>query len=257
MKKTIFLVGFIFLAKTSFSAAAPSQKALNLLNATFSQLENSSRKLSKQAQNSCSSLDEIKEEYFQLSAAWQRLWVFHVYPTTDENFKFKMQFFPDKKGRIRKELNKMLNKNQSWTVEDIANSRRYATGLPSIEFLLFDPSMEGRKNTQSYCSLLSALIRFIHLNLISPTKEKSLLWSQKDRSTKEAQELSHQFYNSMVIALENIKKLKLMRPALFKKNVVKPKRFESWRSQKSMDNILNNLEVVQSIFQETIPMANK
>lgn len=248
MKKTLNTLFSFFLLITTHQALADQNKPLmQLLDKNFHNLIESNQSLQNALteNKNCLQSEEVFAAYDKFSEAWQKNWVYTVFSTKQSNYKFLMQFFPDKRGRISREVYRVISSDLSPT--EISKVRNYGKGLPSLEILFFDQKIQSKSSEERICSFALAITNYLKKEVITKASQQHKDWMSDSKTSSKAKDIDHSFYNSMISALENLKKTKILRAITGDK--IHNRRFESWRSNSSLQNMMNNLVSIKEIFE--------
>lgn len=271
--KVIHLIGVIFLSVMACSASAEnwqnSHKKMieDFAIAGYDELLKRSEALSKNTQIFCATttpdnVKKVEQGYHDAMDAWQRILLLRLGPSELFMRHFRMEMWPDRSNAAAKQLRKLLS------VKDISvlESKRFATastavqGLSAYERLLFIKEgkviqhFTGSEKGRYRCQLLQA----ISTNTVSISKSlltewkgsyyKTLTTAGKDNDYFSTdKEVTSAFLNQLATQLQYVLDKKIKRP--LGGEVFKLKRAESWRSGRSIRNIILNLESAKKLFQ--------
>ncbi|MCJ8275705.1 MAG: hypothetical protein HRT44_04425 [Bdellovibrionales bacterium] len=182
---------------------------------------------------------QLKVSFDRLMAKWQRQAVISLKPTQLNKYKSSIQFYPDTKGRIKKKLIEYLREQDSIDVDFLKGTVFYSAGLSALEMLLYDESESFQtialENTKVFCGLVINIPLHLVDKQLEYEKELDKYLGQISQV-----EIEEDLLNTLIFSLEEIKKLKLSRPINVETSLVKVKRFESYRSQNTKNNLINN-----------------
>jgi uncharacterized protein len=262
----------ILISLSSLSQAEPSEadwKAFN--NATvnhfiipaYQSLSSSAQALNKSTQTLCQlpTTDALKysQEQFHLTMDdWQSIQNIAFGPIEFSMRSHSLQFWPDKKNHIGKQLGVLLHSNNPELLRDNAFQKASISvkGLPAIERLLFSKTaLEDLKENDFQCQVLTTISQNVQNISIALHNE----WQEHMRSQfADAKQLDGYFEDDIDAAtailktiiepLEVIRDLKLKRPLGSAFGKEKAKRLESWRSERSLRNIKLNIHSLQQMF---------
>lgn len=268
-----FLCGSVLLGSTllsTASTAAPAEQDWQALNIAlvqqhilprYRQLRDSSAVLARESTSLCQAyspeqLTTTQQAYQQTMSAWQAVQHIQFGPIQNLMRNFSMQFWPDKKNLIGKQLAVLLKEQQPATLdtEYMFHASIGVKGLPAIERLLYTESTDHRLADNSYaCQLNRTVTDYIALN----ARDTLIEWHGFATEISNAgdgesyydshQEAAVDIMKAMVEPIEVIRDLKLLRP-LGKGTRIRPKRLESWRSQRSLDNLKINIATLHDIY---------
>ena len=227
-----------------------------------------SRHLSQTTDTFCNA-GRTAEQFAQLKSSWntaQQAWAqtlpFRFGPALDNFIDLKIQFWPDDKNLVRKQARNFLRANSSPNTVQLAKAASPAQGLSSMEYLLFD-SEEGGLSTFTDSS--SAKQRCDYLKAAAQNLRKhaqDLLNAWGDSSHGYLAEFTYSSHQEIIdesfavilrealVALEIVKNLKVGKPfGLHLPNAnINAFFLESWRSQRSQENMISSLISFQQIY---------
>lgn len=249
------------------SLAAPTADQWQAINVQLSQhhvqpryqeLANASQQLANATSTLCSknnkrSLQESREAFHQTMDAWQGIQHVQFGPVEFLMRNFSLQFWPDKKNLTSKQLNTLLSEeNPDYLTPDYFRGASITVkGLPALERLLF-----GNAPLSPYgCQLTHAIAN----NVAMMTASIDLEWQSQqlpridaapDGSDyyEDSTEAATELMKALVEPVEVIRDLKLLRPLHKSASRAKPRRAESWRSERSLQNIRLNLAALAEIY---------
>lgn len=209
-------------------------------------------------------LDDIDRGYHQTMDAWQSVQWLRTGPSDNRLSHYRFQLWPDKNGTGARQIRKMLHEMDLDKLEETRFRKGSVAvqGLPAMERLIFD----RKSGTQPFlvngtatfrCYYLQAIA--YNLEAISTELEKS--WNGYYRKAifnagpgneifSSPVEPTGEFLSQISLQLEFILKLKLQSPLglLEGKKKVRLKQSESWRSERSITNVLQNLQVLHDAY---------
>lgn len=176
----------------------------------------------------------------------------------------RVQFWPDKKNAGDRQMLALLKdrKADKLSPHRIAFASVAIQGLPALEMLLFgdghaDKLLAGGEETAFRCQLLAG----IGANLAQIGQELETDWSKDDgfittlktigsgvNPYSDERQAASQMFNALYGQLSAIAEVKLAHPLGASVDEARPGRAENWRSQRSLRNILINLDSIRAIF---------
>lgn len=228
-------------------------------------LEVSAEKLKLSSAALCQNIDQAQLEkarnaFHHTMDAWQSIQHIRSGPIEMMMRNYSMQFWPDKKNHVGKHLDKLIadKDSKSLTTDDFYSITVAVRGLPAIERLLFDPAaLKELQNDAFRCQVLERISAYVDEMSQAVTSE----W-QKDMVTEFAnagksedslyespEEVAVTLLKPIIENIEIIKELKILRVLGSQLDMVKPKRLESWRSERSLTNIQLNIAAVKAIYE--------
>nr|WP_153015450.1 imelysin family protein [Ventosimonas gracilis] len=118
--------------------------------------------MTKSVEDFCAGLSSLKDARFgfsQAADAWSFLQPVLIGPLAEHNLAWRVQFWPDKKNLVGRQVEQLLKKNPAPDVATLEKSSVVIQGLSAAEYILFDPSIDlAERATQSrYCPLLQSI----------------------------------------------------------------------------------------------------
>ena len=224
----------------------------------YQQLTDSSAQLSASIAQFCqqpntSALADTRQQFHNTMAAWQGIQHVQFGPVEILMRNFSLQFWPDKKNLTSKQLNTLLSEENPYnlTPDYFRGASIAVKGLPALERLLF-----GNAPLSPYgCQLTHAIAN----NVAMMTASIDLEWQSQqlpridaapDGSDyyEDSTEAATELMKALVEPVEVIRDLKLLRPLHKSASRAKPRRAESWRSERSLQNIRLNLAALAEIY---------
>ncbi|MEZ5933655.1 MAG: imelysin family protein [Alphaproteobacteria bacterium] len=200
-------------------------------------------------------LESARQGFTHAMKAWQRVQPVAFGPVLEDGRASRVQFWPDKHGTAGRQLRQALAEEDPALIDGgVAGKSAALQSLASLEVLLFGepegPSAYG-------CELAVAIGRFqgdLAAEVLAAWRGEGGFYE----SFTGADDGNDQFYDAaeahtalfkaMLANLDVIVAQKLERPLDDKLEDARPKRAESWRSERSLDNIAANLETIQALY---------
>ncbi|WP_290697101.1 imelysin family protein [Amphritea sp.] len=268
----ILLGASLLLTAVSVVHAAPSEQQWQSLNQSlveehilprYRALQHSSAELAASTTALCHQpesvqLENAQEDFQQTMDAWQEVQHIQFGPIETLMRNFSMQFWPDKKNLIGKQLNLLLQQQNPDTlnVEYLYRASIGVKGLPALERLLFTSSVHQLANNSYRCQLSQTIAAYIAINSQATLDEwnngysDSLSSAGSQNSYYDShQEAAVDMMKSLIEPIEAIRDQKILRP--LGGGQVRPKRSESWRSQRSLRNIQLNIASIRHLYSGT------
>lgn len=185
--------------------------------------------------------------------AWQSISHIQFGPIQVLMRNFSMQYWPDKKNLSAKHLNQLISSQdpEKLTPTSLAHASIAVKGFPALERLLFDDTaLAGFR-----CQTAIAISQYIQ-GMSQGVYEE---WDGFRQNGLATAAMSNDYYDegiepltdimkSLVEPFERIRDLKLLRPMDSQFEKVKPKRAESWRSERSLRNIRLNIAALEDLY---------
>lgn len=173
----------------------------------------------------------------------------------------RTQFWPDKRGTVRRHLAQMLSDRDAHTLEAevFANGSVAVQGFPALERLLFDSEADDWA-TPFTCELTSAIGRNLHSiaqGMLTDWRGGETAYAETIETAGDggnaryfdAKEASLEFAKSLRGALLLVQDYKLGRPLGEMADAARATRAESHRSARSLRNVAINLRAAQALYE--------
>ncbi len=199
---------------------------------------------------------------FKASAdAWQRLQPVAFGPIEDQGLAARIHFWPDKHGTAGRQLSRLLAKPVPEALaEGVAGKSAALQSLSALERVLFDQADKLLTKDGAFaCGLVSAIADFQE----SLAGEVLDAWQDEDGQYEkftntaggndvyyDPADAATDLFGAIAASLDGIIGNKLERPLGKSLDGAKPKRAEDWRSDRSTDNIVANLETIEALYIE-------
>jgi hypothetical protein len=174
----------------------------------------------------------------------------------------RIEFWPDKRGVVGRHLAQMLAEQNSTALEPdtFASGSVAVQGFPALERLMFD-SEASTWETPFGCAVTVAIgrnLKAIAAGLLTDWQGGEIHYAEVVRGAAEgegneryfdAKEASLDFAKSLRGAILLVQDYKLGRPLGDKPDSARDTRAESWRSGRSLRNVLVNLKAAQALYE--------
>jgi len=240
----------------AYKKLAMTNNDLYLVTQSFCHTLISSNKDQKKAE-----LQIAKDAFHNSMDAWQYIQNINFGPIEIGLRHHSIQFWPDKKNHIGKQLNKLITGGDvnALTVDGFERNSISVKGLPAIERLLFQKgALEQFKNKPFSCEVLQGISRYLSDTSASLHDEwlTTMLPQFKDAKQLDGYfeddiDAATALLKTLVEPIEIIRDLKLDRPLGSQLDKSKYKRLESWRSQRSLLNLQLNIQSLELFFMGT------
>lgn len=206
-------------------------------------------RLEQSAQAFChgeESLEQARARYLEAHQGWAALQPLMIGTLSENNLAWQVQFWPDKKNLVSRQVESLLNAQPDLTQEDLDKGSVVVQGLTAYEYALFDPNIDLNDDAarQRYCPLITAigthqknLSTQVLADWTSENGLRSRLTQFPNDRYAEAQEAISDVLRTQVSAIDGLKK-KLGAPlGRQSKGIPQPYQAEGWRSGNSLDNL--------------------
>ena len=173
----------------------------------------------------------------------------------------RIEFWPDKRGTVRRHLAQMLSDRDARSLESdvFPNGSVAVQGFPALSRLLFD-SKPSDWATPFTCDLTRAIGRNLHSiaqGLLRDWRDGEAAYAKTIESAglggndryMDAREAALEFAKSLRGALLLVEDYKLGRPLGATPEEARATRAESWRAARSLRNVAINLRSAQTLYQ--------
>ena len=276
----LYLVGMLF-ASTA-SADVPDWNEIN--NSTISRhvlpryrvLAEATAGLDRQSRAFCASadrgaLERLRHSYHEAMDAWMGVQHLRHGPVERHMRYFRFQLWPDKHNTGSRRLRELLMQQdvQALQPETFRHSSVAIQGFTALETLLFDSgdtlkALTGPQAPGFRCRVVEAISHNLATMATELVKDwstsktpfqkmfnadgKSTLGPDGRDNLAARREVAAGFLNLIHTQLEVIIAQKLARPMAASPAEARPQRAESWRSRRSLRNIMQNLVAVEDLY---------
>ena len=253
----------------TLSACSPSDPlqqtssalASGVLLPAYQQWLSADQQLAASSQAFCqgtADLASARTALLQAQSAWSALQPLLLGPLAEGNRTWQVQFWPDKKNLVARQVESLLSKPEAVTQAGLDQASVVVQGLTAAEYLLFEQSLDLTQAAQKtrYCPLLIAIGG--HQQALAG--DILAHWQDRDGMLAQLQAFPNERYadgkeaiaailRSQVTGLEGMKK-KLGTPlGRQTKGLPQPYQAEAWRSNASLDNLLASLGSAERLWQ--------
>ena len=196
--------------------------------------------------------------------AWQRAQPIAFGPVTRNGRASRIQFWPDKGGTGTRQIRRALQARKPALIEKGGLRGRSVAlqNLGTYERILYSRGQEiaspERSEKAAYaCALAAAIARFqaeLSAQILNDWmkaggfRDAVKTAAEGNEHFAGADEAATAYLKSLAGTLDTAIRLKLDRPLGASIDKARPKRAESWRSERSLDNIRANLDTAHSLF---------
>jgi len=216
--------------------------------------------LASSAQAFCAGDQDLaaaQQTFLAAQSAWAGLQPLLLGPLAEGNRAWQVQFWPDKKNLVKRQVEALLKAKPQLTPADLEQASVVVQGLTAYEYLLFDAGIDLTEPAQKnrYCPLLVAIGEH-QQNLAA---EVLTLWQNEDGMLAklknfpnpryaEAEEAVAELLRTQVSGLDGLKK-KLGTPlGRRSKGHPQPYQADAWRSHASLANLAASLASAERLW---------
>lgn len=203
-------------------------------------------------------LDATRQAFLNAQFAWAGLQPMLVGPMGEGNRAWQVQFWPDKKNLVGRQVTALLKRKPNLTQADIENGSVVLQGLSAYEYVLYDKAVDLTDSATKarYCPLLEAIGE--HQQKLAADVLQA--WEAEDGMSEQLKEFPNERYADaseaiadilrvQVTALDGLKK-KLGAPlGRQTKGHPQPFQAEAWRSDATLGSIDAALAGAQRLWQ--------
>lgn len=226
----------------------------------YSAWSEADRQLASSAQAFCADqqdLTEARQAFLTAQSAWAGLQPLLLGPMAEGNRAWQVQFWPDKKNLVARQVTALLKSKPAVTIADLKNASVVVQGLTAYEYLMFDPDIDLKNAEQKarYCPLITAIGQHqqdLAADVLNQWQAKDGMADQLKRFPNaryaEAPEAMAELLRTQVSAIDGLKK-KLGTPlGRQSKGVPQPYQAEAWRSKASLANLAASLATAERLW---------
>ncbi|SFB25760.1 imelysin family protein [Azotobacter beijerinckii] len=202
-------------------------------------------------------LQQARQSFLAAQGSWAALQPLLIGPLAGGNLAWQVQFWPDKKNLVARQVESLLQQKPELTQDDLDQASVVVQGLSAYEYLLFDAGLNLADATQRqrYCPLLIAVGKHqqtlsaeIHQQWQGEAGMAAQLKKFPNSRYAEAKEAVADILRAEVDALDGLKK-KLGTPlGRQSKGVPQPLQAEAWRSQSTLANLAASLATAERLW---------
>jgi len=204
------------------------------------------------------SLEGARQGFTEAADAFSFLQPVLIGPLAEHNLAWRVQFWPDKKNLVGRQVEQLLKKNSAPDVATLEKSSVVVQGLSAAEYILFDPSinLEDSAVKSRYCPLLQSIAQNqqnLADSVLAQLDSKDGLLAAFNTFPNERyadpMEAISELMRVNVTALDSLKK-KLGTPlGRLNKGNLQPMQAEFWRSDLGLSSISATLAASQALWE--------
>lgn len=254
MIRTPLVIALLALGLTACSPQDPQQRtsaalAEGVLLPAYSAWQQSSQQLAESARAFCAGQQELgaaQQAFLTDVASWAALQPLLLGPLAEGNRAWQVQFWPDKKNLVQRQVEALLNSKPQLTRADVEQASVVVQGLSAYEYVLFDAGIDltDKARQARYCPLLTAIGE--HQQQLSATvldqwQDKEGMAAQLKRFPNaryaEAPEAIAELLRTQINAIDGLKKK--LGAALGRQSRGQPQPYQAefWRSNSSLSSL--------------------
>lgn len=241
-------------------ATTSAALAQQVILPAYSRWVDADRNLAASALAYCQGKEDLAKARADFSAAqtaWAELQPLLVGPLAEGNRTWQVQFWPDKKNLVGRQVEQLLKAKPQVSAAELAKSSVVVQGLSAYEYILFDSKIDlADADTKArYCPLLEAIgahQQALAEDILGRWKTDGGMLTQLSKFPNDryadAHEAIAELLRVQVTALDTLKR-KLGTPlGRQSKGIPQPFQAEFWRSDASLSNLESSLSGAQALW---------
>ena len=228
---------------------------------SYTAWQQADRELAERAGELCTDngqLEAARQAFYGAFAAWSALQPLMIGPLAEGNRAWQVQFWPDKKNLVQRQVEALLKRDSQVSAEQLAKSSVVVRGLTAAEYILFDPAIDLTQAEQKarYCPLLSAI--GVHQKALAgeilaqwqapETGMSAQLKVFPNERYAESSEALADILRAQVSAIDGVKKRLNLPLGRQSKGISQPFQAEAWRSEASLTNLDATLASAEALW---------
>ncbi|MEO4047622.1 imelysin family protein [Pseudomonas sp. CAU 1711] len=167
MIRSPLAIALLALGLAACAPQDPQQQASSALTdgvllPAYGAWDNSNRQLAESARAFCAGSQDLgaaQQAFLADVASWAALQPLLVGPLAEGNRAWQVQFWPDKKNLVQRQVEALLKSKPQLTQADVEKASVVVQGLSAYEYVLFDAAIDLSDAAQKarYCPLLAAI----------------------------------------------------------------------------------------------------
>ena len=220
----------------------------------------SSQQLAESSKAFCAGSQDLgaaQQAFLTDVASWAALQPLQVGPLAEGNRAWQVQFWPDKKNLVQRQVENLLKKKPQLSQADVEKASVVVQGLTAYEYILFDAGIDLSDAAQKsrYCPLLTAIGE--HQQRLSA--EVLGLWQAEGGMSAQLKEFPNTRYaeapeavaellRTQANALDGLKKKLGAALGRQSKGLPQPYQAEFWRSNASLASLAASLASAERVW---------
>jgi len=188
---------------------------------------------------------------FQAAAdAWQAVEHLRFGPEQATSAHARLNFWPDKHGRVAKHLRRLMAGSDAAALEPAAFAQGSVAvqGFPALERLLFAADAKAAFKQAAQSITACAVARAIAINIVSIADDLTGRWRQTELTGMRAKDDTGELFKSLAGGLQACSEIKIGGPLGLESGRLRPKRAENWRSARALRNVAVNLRALSELY---------
>jgi hypothetical protein len=265
MIRSPLAIALLALGLTACGPQDPQQQASaalvdGVLLPAYSAWHQSNRQLAESAAAFCAGSQDLgatQQAFLADVASWAALQPLLVGPLAEGNRAWQVQFWPDKKNLVQRQVEALLNSKPQLTRADLDQASVVVQGLSAYEYVLFDAAIDLADAAQKarYCPLLVSIgahQQQLSGDILAQWQGDAGMASQlrdfPNPRYAESQEALAELLRAQVNALDGMKKKLGAALGRQSKGLPQPYQAEFWRSNASLASLAASLASAERVW---------
>jgi predicted lipoprotein len=254
MPRSPLVIALLALGLAACSPQDPQQRTSaalvdGVLLPAYSAWHQSNQQLAESAKAFCAGQQELgaaQQAFLTDVASWAALQPLLLGPLAEGNRAWQVQFWPDKKNLVQRQVETLLKNKPQLTQADVEKASVVVQGLTAYEYVLFDAGIDLSDAAQKtrYCPLLSAIGEHqqkLSADVLGQWQAEGGMAAQlkefPNARYAEAPEAVAELLRAQVNAIDGLKKKLGAALGRQSKGVPQPYQAEFWRSNASLASL--------------------
>lgn len=265
MIRSPLTLALLALGLAACSPQDPQQRASaaladGVLLPAYSAWHQSNQQLAESAEAFCAGKQELgaaQQAFLADVASWAALQPLQVGPLAEGNRAWQVQFWPDKKNLVQRQVEALLKSKPQLTQADVEKASVVVQGLTAYEYVLFDAGIDLSDTAQKtrYCPLLTAIGEHqqkLSAEVLGQWQVEGGMAAQlkefPNARYAEAPEAVAELLRTQVNAIDGLKKKLGTALGRQSKGVPQPYQAEFWRSNASLASLAASLASAERLW---------
>lgn len=265
MIRTPLAVALLGLVLAACSPQDPRQQASvaltdGVLLPAYASWDKSNQQLAASAVAFCNGSQDLgsaRQTLLTSLASWAALQPLLIGPLAEANRAWQVQFWPDKKNLVQRQVEALLNSKPQLSQTDLDKASVVVQGLTAYEYVLFDAAIDLNDSAQKarYCPLLTAIGEHqtqLSADVLGQWQAKEGMAEQlktfPSAHYADASEAVGELLRTQVSALDGLKKKLGTALGRQSKGQPQPYQAEFWRSHASLSSLAASLASAERVW---------
>lgn len=214
-------------------------------------------------QHSEAALEEARDAFAETVKRWSWVEIFQFGPVNQENRYERLFFWPDRKGRgLRQVQRALMQKDETVTSRGTLAQKSVALqGLPALEYLIYGKGADVLAGTDEIGAFRCRFASAVAANIAAIAEEVERAWGKDEPFTKmflapgpndplyrSPKDATLELFKTFSGGIERVRDLKLGRPLGESPIRARPRLAAFWLSDLAFPNMAGNLKGVRALF---------